>query len=1160
MPNVGYAAIQIIPSVRGIGDELRRQLVGPAGDAGGDAGQAAGTSLKDKLAAGAAVAGVAAGALLVAGIGEAMEQANITSSLQAQLGTTGKVAADQGKLAGKLYSEGVSGTFQEAADAIKAVVQGGLAPPGTTNKQLEAIATKASDVANVFGQDLGGVTNAVSQMMRTGLAKNSTEAFDLITRGFQSGADKGGDLLDTINEYSTQFRKAGLDGSAAMGLISQAIKAGARDSDVAADAIKEFSIRAVDGSKTSATGFKALGLNADDMAAKFAKGGSAANGVLDLTLDRLRGIKDPVKQSQAAVALFGTQAEDLGAALFAMDPSSAAKGLGQIGGAAEKAGKTIRSGPSHEIEVFTRTLKQGFIDFIGGQVLPVVSQLAHGLNTYLLPPLRIVGSTVAAVLLPALKGLWDAGVAVVNWLRDMGTWLIPIGIAIAGLTVAILAQQIATLAVAGVFAIYRGAILAWTAVQRGATIAQAAFNLVMNANPVILVITAIVALGAAMYIAYQRSETFRSIVQAAWQGIQTAAMFAWNSVLKPAFEGIKLGLAAVGAAFQWLWTTVIQPVFGFIGTAARILLTILTIVVFGPIYLAVKVLGAIFSWLWTNAIRPALGFIGAGLKLMWTGAKIVFGWFTAGIRALAAVFRWLWTNAFKPVWNLIVAGAKLAWSGVKTVFGWFTAGIRALGAVFRWLWNNGVKPAFSGIRTTVSTVWNTGIKPVFNTLKTAVRLVGESFGKAKDAIKLAWDKVKGIAKAPVKFVVDTVYNRGIVGVWNKVAGAFGAPKLSKFSFASGGVLPGYTPGRDPHKFYSPTGGALEMSGGEAIMRPEFTRAVGGGFVGYMNRLAKTRGANGVKAALAPTLGGNPNTPTQRFADGGIFGWIGKTASGIGSSAWETIKKGADWLKDGVESSMRAGVKHVVDPLLKNFPGMDTGFGKMIRRIPTKILDSIFGYSKTADKKGAGGIGGPRVQAALSWARGQAGKAYQWGGNGNPSWDCSGFVSAIESVLRGQKPHRRWSTHAFSGATAPPGWAQNATSPFRIGITNAGVGHTAGTLGGVNVESRGGDGVVVGKRARGYSSSLFNSRYGFTPAKKYDQGGWLQPGVTASVNASGQPEAVLTASQWRIASGAMAKNTDPVVVQVHTRDQALADFIDVRVYRNNQELQTILEAG
>jgi phage-related minor tail protein len=245
VPSVGYATLQVIPSVRGISDDIRRQLVGPAGDAGGQAGQAAGNSLTDKLKVGAAAAGVAAGALLVKGLMDAMGQANVTSTLQAQLGTSNKVAAQQGKLAGKLYSSGVTDSFESAADAIKSVMQSGLAPPGTTTKQLESIATKASDVANVFDQDLGGVTNAVSQMMRTGLAKNATQAFDLITKGFQRGADKGGDLLDTINEYGTSFRTLGLDGKEALGLLSQGLKGGARDADQVADALKEFSLVAV---------------------------------------------------------------------------------------------------------------------------------------------------------------------------------------------------------------------------------------------------------------------------------------------------------------------------------------------------------------------------------------------------------------------------------------------------------------------------------------------------------------------------------------------------------------------------------------------------------------------------------------------------------------------------------------------------------------------------------------------------------------------------------------------------------------------------------------------------------------------------------------------------------------------------------------------------
>ncbi|MGW0930703.1 hypothetical protein [Streptomyces sp. NPDC002644] len=126
-------------------------------------------------------------------------------------------------------------------------------------------------------------------------------------------------------------------------------------------------------------------------------------------------------------------------------------------------------------------------------------------------------------------------------------------------------------------------------------------------------------------------------------------------------------------------------------------------------------------------------------------------------------------------------------------------------------------------------------------------------------------------------------------------------------------------------------------------------------------------------------------------------------------------------------------------------------------------------------------GGPGAAKALGWARTQHGKPYQWGGNGNPSWDCSGFLSAIESVMRGESPHRRWATGAFRGTAAPNGWVRNLKAPYMIGITNAGVGHTAGTINGVNVESRGGDGVVVGKGARSYKDPMFTDVYGFRPS-------------------------------------------------------------------------------
>ncbi|MPY47166.1 hypothetical protein [Streptomyces acidicola] len=646
----------------------------------------------------------------------------------------------------------------------------------------------------------------------------------------------------------------------------------------------------------------------------------------------------------------------------------------------------------------------------------------------------------------------------------------------------------------------------WRAAQTVATVATAlltgqtlALNAAMRANLIGIIITAIAALVVAIIYAWQHWDGFRNVVLAVWNAIKIAALFVWNSVLKPVFTAIWTGLQTIGRWASWLWTNVLSPVFGFIATAAKILMTAVVTIALVPIIATFKILAATGEWLWNTVLGPAF-------------------------RGIGAVASWLYSNAIKPAFNAIAVLAVWLWNnGIKPYFQYIRGGVSAVGAIMGWLYQKAVKPAWEGIKSAIAFVWDRGIQPIFGALKSAVARVADSFEFARKAIKIAWDKLKKIAREPVQFIVDTVYNGGIRGVWNKVAKAFGAPTLPAFKFASGGIMPGYTPGRDVHRFVSPTGGRLDLSGGEAIMRPEFTRAVGAGFVGSMNAIAKSRGAQGVKAALAPVFGGNPVTSTdrslkyasggvhQQFADGGIWGWVKSAAGGAGSAVWNGIKEGAKWLSDTVEGSLRAGVKSVVDPLLKNFPGMDTALGQMLRRIPTKILDTLFGYGKEADKRGAAGIGGPRIQAALKWAKSQNGKPYQWAGNGNPSWDCSGFMSAIESVIRGQKPHRRWATMAFHGQTAPPGWVKNGNSAFRVGITNAGVGHTAGTLGKTNVESRGGDGVVVGKRARGYNDRLFTSWYGFMPGK-YDSGGYLQPGLNLAYNGTGRPEPVFTTSQ------------------------------------------------
>lgn len=356
----------------------------------------------------AAAAGAAVAAGIIAGFSEALEQGKVTAKLAAQLGATPKEAAKYGKLAGELYAEGIASDFQTAADAISATMRSGLADPGATKAQLKDISTAVSDLTYTFDQESSQVARAVAQMLKTGLADSAEEAFDVLTRGFQTGGNAADDLLDTFSEYSTQFRDLGLDGKQAIGLITQGLAGGARDADIVADALKELNIRVKSFDPNASAGLKTLGLNAREMADAFARGGPQAEQALDKILDGLRDVEDPAKRNQIAFALLGTQAEDLAAALYSIDPSTAAGALGEVEGAANRMGDALRDNATQEVLTFWRTAKQYFVDFLAEDVIPIAARLANFWRENVGPAIREIRNAFydAEPAIDAVRKAW----------------------------------------------------------------------------------------------------------------------------------------------------------------------------------------------------------------------------------------------------------------------------------------------------------------------------------------------------------------------------------------------------------------------------------------------------------------------------------------------------------------------------------------------------------------------------------------------------------------------------------------------------------------------------------------------------------------------------------------------------------------------------------
>lgn len=721
----------------------------------------------------------------------------------------------------------------------------------------------------------------------------------------------------------------------------------------------------------------------------------------------------------------------------------------------------------------------------------------------------IAGVVLKILLFAAIMGRISAVFAIARTAQALWAAAMIGDFARVGTLAVSLFQQIMKLTVVGrIFTAIANATKIWA-------IAQAALNLVMSANPIFLIIAAIALLVGALVLAWQHSETFRNIVMACWEGIKTAAMWAWENGIKPAVDaivtawnwlitkaqelgaflggiwqtiagafttawnGVVTAVQAVGQAFQWLWTNILQPVFSFIDTAARVLVAVLVTIVLTPIILLVKLLGLAFMEVYNNAIKPAwdgivaaaqwawgilsgvfntvVSFLAGVFSAAWNGLVsvvsavwsaitsavsaawgVVSGIFNAIVAFLAGVFAAAW-NGFmavvQVVWSAIQTAISVAWGVIQAVWGLIVAylggplaagfnifqgvaqavwsaiqtAINVAWGVIQTIWGaivaylggplstafnvarDLISSVWQGIQSVLSTVWNFIRDNIFEPLRTFVMdTIPNAFRTAVDGIRGAWDAIREAVASPIRFMVNLVYNEGIVPAWNFVAGLVDLPPLAKVNlgFAKGGVmpgsvLPGYSPGVDNYTFWDPMSKTrLDLSGGEAIMRPEVTRAFGKNWVDQLNYVARTGGVGGLK---------------------------------------QFMRTGGETHRD-------------------------------------------FAYA-------AGG-----VVAGQAFAQSQAGKPYVWGGVGPGGYDCSGFISAVTNVVLGLAAHsRRFATGSFGPNAGAGGFVPGTGSQFVIGVspnTGSGIGHMSGNLGGMGIESRGGDGVVVGGGARSPVDGMF----------------------------------------------------------------------------------------
>ncbi|QDM56294.1 tape measure protein [Gordonia phage SweatNTears] len=389
---------------------------------------------------------------------------------------------------------------------------------------------------------------------------------------------------------------------------------------------------------------------------------------------------------------------------------------------------------------------------------PVLPALVHAFSPWattlsiLAPHLATIVAKLAPLapyLLTAALAVKTIGAAMTAWNAVMFTSSVVQGVfaAATGRSAASLGTN--TIALAA----HRAALIAGSVATGIATAATSAFGIALTiaTSPITWIIVAIGLLVGALVLLYNKNETFRNFVTAAWNGVKAAIAAVWAWLSTSVFPFFKQALQLIGQTMMWLWQNVMMPAW----TAIKFIISLwwaYVQIVFKVFMTVLKAVGAVIMWLWQTIIVPAFNAIKFVIALWWAGVQIYFNIFKAVLRIIGSVVMWFWQNVVSPAFNAIGAVISGVWNGViKPVWDGFKAAIQVVGDAVMWLWQNAIVPAWNGIKGAIEVVWNI-VKPIFENIGKGFRTIGSIASTVADSMKGAFSGVVEIIKAPIHAV------------------------------------------------------------------------------------------------------------------------------------------------------------------------------------------------------------------------------------------------------------------------------------------------------------------------------------------------------------------------------------------------------------------------
>ncbi|MEW2177139.1 phage tail tape measure protein [Streptomyces sp. NPDC005406] len=578
----------------------------------------------ERMNSASAAIGTGIGAALGVGVATSLNMDGANAKLANQLNLNAAEAARIGKVTGEVFATGFVPSVDEAALAVRGIGTNMVDVADTSSGELAKLTTQAQVLSDTFEFDLAQSTQAAGSLLKSGLAANGTEAFDLITAAAQKlPQEMASEIPLLVTEYASFFKELGVTGPQMMGALTEAAKNPLFELDKLGDAVKEFNLRVAD-TKAVTDPLKELGLNVADIQAKVNAGkGTQA---FDQIVVALSKVKKQTDQTRLAAALMGGPGEDAKTSLLALGKAGgfASMGMDDAAGSTQKMVDRVANSSTGTLNRFKNTaltkladVAAGFVDFgmaNQGAVVPLLTTLGTLAGIIMAVSVaQKVYATYTAIATVATNVMNSATLrAVAGWARMMAVGVMAmlriaatstvsaattaaawVGSALVGIGTWIAAVIRAAVTAAGQFLLMAARAVAWAAVM--------AAQWLIAMGPIGWAIAAVIALVVAIVMNWDRIKAV------------TAAVWGW------VWAKIKaVGGAILGFILKWNIVSVFLRHWSRIKSGVTSLVGGLVSFVSGLPGKIVRGIGSLHALLFNKGMDVVRG--------LWNGIRSMGGW------------------------------------------------------------------------------------------------------------------------------------------------------------------------------------------------------------------------------------------------------------------------------------------------------------------------------------------------------------------------------------------------------------------------------------------------------------------------------------------------------------------------------------------------------